>query len=84
MSKGSVTDIDRRIGENIKIIRLSCHMTQETLGIAIGVTFQQIQKYELGKNRVAVSTLFRIASALETDVKFFLPHCDVSKRKSAA
>ena len=48
-------------------------MSQERLGDAIGVTFQQIQKYEKGVNRVAASTLFAIAKTLDARLDSFFP-----------
>lgn len=65
MTSLSVTnrDIDKVIGARIRAERLRRGMSQETLGKAIGVTFQQIQKYEKGVNRIAVSTLFGISRA---------------------
>lgn len=47
-------------------------MSQRALGEVLGVTFQQVQKYERGTNRIAVSTLVRAADALNTPVSFFL------------
>ena len=51
-------------GARIRAARIAAHMSQNALGEAVGISFQQVQKYELGKNRVAVSTLQDIATAL--------------------
>lgn len=56
---------DRRLGERVRVRRLEIGMTQERLAELLGVTFQQVQKYEKGVNRVAVSRLLDIASALQ-------------------
>lgn len=64
-------DIDRVIGANVRRERLAQGLSQEQLGEAIGVTFQQIQKYEKGTNRVAVSTLFRMAQAFKVQPTIF-------------
>ena len=60
--------IDRLVGQNIRAFRTMRKMTQGALGERIGVTFQQIQKYERGANRVSGSMLVAIAAALDTSV----------------
>jgi len=60
--------IDILIGSRVRILRLSRGLSQETLGERIGVTFQQIQKYERGANRVPGSRLSRIAAVLDVPV----------------
>ncbi len=57
-------ETDIAIGATIKILRKQAGLSQERLAAAIGVTFQQVQKYEKGTNRVAVSTLIAICHAL--------------------
>jgi len=69
----STTDIDREIGTRIRTRRLEIGMSQETLAGEIGVTFQQIQKYEKGVNRVSASTLVRIAHALKVQLAGLMP-----------
>jgi transcriptional regulator with XRE-family HTH domain len=59
------------IGARVKDARVQAGLTQEALGNAIGVTFQQIQKYERGTNRVASDRLPRIAEALGKPITFF-------------
>jgi len=63
--------IDRFVGARIRGRRLGMRISQTKLGHAIGVTFQQIQKYESGTNRVGASNLYRIAGALAVDVAYF-------------
>jgi transcriptional regulator with XRE-family HTH domain len=65
------TDQDRVVGERIKVLRKSKGLSQTALGSAIGVTFQQIQKYENGMNRVGASRLSDIARVLEVRVSSF-------------
>lgn len=67
----SANDADRRLGERIRVRRRELGMSQVRLGELLGVTFQQIQKYEKGVNRVAVSRLGDIALALEAPVSRF-------------
>lgn len=59
-------DIEKRIGAHVRRRRLDAGLTQEDLGRKVGVSYQQIQKYETGMNRIAVSTLMRIAAAMNT------------------
>jgi transcriptional regulator with XRE-family HTH domain len=63
--------IDRHVGTRIRGRRVGLRISQTKLGQAIGVTFQQIQKYESGTNRVGASNLFKISKALGVDVSFF-------------
>ena len=60
--------IDLLTGMRIRIRRLHLGLSQKRLAAALGVTFQQVQKYETGANRVSASTLTRIAAKLETTV----------------
>ncbi|WP_237482998.1 helix-turn-helix domain-containing protein [Lichenibacterium dinghuense] len=57
-------EFDISLGARIRAARLAAHMSQGALGQAVGISFQQVQKYELGRDRVAVSTLHAIAVAL--------------------
>ncbi len=63
--------IDKYVGSRIKGKRTGLRISQGNLGSAIGVTFQQIQKYESGANRVGSSNLYKISRALGVDVSFF-------------
>jgi transcriptional regulator with XRE-family HTH domain len=65
------TDVD--IGRNIYNLRKQWGMSQGELGDKIGVSFQQVQKYEKGHNRVASSTLVAVCEALQCDYKDILP-----------
>lgn len=69
----SANAVDQHIGQRVRARRLEIHMSQEGLAEAIGVTFQQIQKYEKGVNRISASTLIRIAKALGVGVAALLP-----------
>ncbi len=61
----AATEFDRRLGQRLRARRLARGMSQEALAAAAGITFQQIQKYEKGVNRIAASRLFTIATALQ-------------------
>lgn len=63
--------IDRKLGQRVRTRRLEIGMSQERLADLLGVTFQQVQKYEKGINRIAASRLFDISSALDMPVSRF-------------
>ena len=63
--------VDVHVGSKLRERRTLMGMTQEALGEAVGLTFQQIQKYEKGMNRVSASRLFAMAQILHTDVNYF-------------
>lgn len=67
----SAKAVDRRIGQRLKSRRLELGISQERLADLLGVTFQQIQKYEKGVNRVAASRLFDIAAAMDVPLSHF-------------
>ncbi|HZH52993.1 MAG TPA: helix-turn-helix transcriptional regulator [Microvirga sp.] len=69
--KKSPSDADRHIGMRIRVRRISIGMSQERLGDILGLTFQQIQKYEKGMNRVGAGRLVDIAAALGVSVGYF-------------
>lgn len=69
--KGKPNPIDIHVGRRLHIRRTQLGLSQERLAKAIGLTFQQIQKYETGVNRVSSSRLFDLARALEVDVTYF-------------
>jgi transcriptional regulator with XRE-family HTH domain len=63
--------IDSLVGQRVKTRRCALSMSQEKLANAIGVTFQQVQKYENGKNRISSSRLMQIANALQVSPASF-------------
>ena len=77
----SVSDVDREIGARVRARRQELGFSQAYVADVIGITFQQMQKYEAGQNRVASATLLRIADALRTDPMTLLP---TGKRAPAA
>ena len=66
-----MTLIDARIGQRIRALRVAREMTQGDLAARIGVTYQQVQKYESGSSRVMSARLLRIAMALNVPVDHF-------------
>ncbi|MFD2236724.1 helix-turn-helix domain-containing protein [Aureimonas populi] len=63
--------IDVHVGSRLRLLRTARRLSLEELGRRIGVTYQQIQKYETGANRVSASTLYRIAQTLEVSISYF-------------
>ena len=61
-------DIDRHVGDRIRRRRVMLGLTQEQLGEALGISYQQIQKYETGANRVSAGRLFMISQILEVGI----------------
>ena len=70
-NKKKPNPIDVHVGSRIRLRRNMLGMSQEKLGESLGITFQQIQKYEKGTNRVGASRLQAIASILDVPVSFF-------------
>jgi transcriptional regulator with XRE-family HTH domain len=63
--------IDVHVGSRIRLRRTLLGMSQERLGEALGLTFQQVQKYESGVNRVSASRLFNLSRVLDVPIGFF-------------
>jgi transcriptional regulator with XRE-family HTH domain len=63
--------VDQHVGALIRVKRKALGMTQTELATALGITFQQVQKYERGANRVSASKLFEIAQKLDTPLAAF-------------
>ena len=70
MAKKTPDPIDKHVGSRVKMRRLMLGMSQEKLGDALGLTFQQVQKYEKGTNRMGSSRLQQISNILEVPVTF--------------
>lgn len=67
----SPNQIDKRVGSRIRMRRLMLGLSQTDLANAVGVTFQQVQKYEKGTNRVSASRLQQMARALQVEISYF-------------
>lgn len=63
--------IDAHVGARMRYRRMLLGMSQEALGEKLGVTFQQVQKYEKGLNRIGASRLYQIATILDVPISFF-------------
>ena len=71
IGKKSTNPVDQHIGLRIRSRRLALDKSQEWLGDQLGLTFQQVQKYEKGTNRVGGSRVVQIANVLQTEPSFF-------------
>lgn len=71
VNKKQPNPIDIHVGGRVRLRRMMQSMSQEKLGESLGITFQQIQKYEKGTNRIGASRLQNIASVLQVPVSFF-------------
>ena len=68
---GKPNPVDIHVGQRIRLRRTLLGMSQEKLGEAIGLTFQQVQKYERGANRVGASRLYDLSRVLDVPVSYF-------------
>ena len=71
MSSKNPNPIDVHVGNRVRMRRMLIGMSQERLGKELGLTFQQIQKYEKGTNRISASRLYRMAQILGVPVQYF-------------
>ena len=76
MTKSTPNPIDIHVGSRLRLRRALIGMSQEKLGNALEITFQQVQKYERGTNRISSSRLFQISRILDVSVSFFFDDMD--------
>src|ERR1700744_3945130 len=77
IAKKAPNPTDKHVGSRVRMRRMMLSMSQEKLGNALGLTFQQVQKYEKGTNRIGASRLQQISQILQVPVAFFFegaPH----------
>src|SRR5216683_440272 len=86
IAKKAPNPIDKHVGSRVRMRRMMLSMSQEKLGDALDLTFQQVQKYEKGTNRIGASRLQQISIILQVPVAFFFegaptvhPHSDSIK-----
>ena len=70
-TKKNPNPVDIHVGGRVRLRRMLVGLSQEKLGTSMGLTFQQIQKYEKGVNRIGASRLFRLSQVLDVPVQFF-------------
>lgn len=71
MVKKTPNPVDKHVGSRVRMRRVLIGMSQEKLGDALGITFQQIQKYEKGTNRIGASRMQQIATVMGVPVSYF-------------
>ena len=71
MPKKQANPIDIQVGNRVRIRRMLIGMSQERLGDLLGLTFQQVQKYEKGVNRIGAGRLFEVSRILNVPIDFF-------------
>jgi len=71
MRKGPLNPIDKHVGSRLRMRRLMLDMSQTDVADALGLTFQQLQKYENGSNRISASRLQHLSQILQVPVSFF-------------
>lgn len=65
-------EIDEQVGKRMRLRRLVLGNTMEEIGAQVGISFQQIQKYELDRSQISINRLYQIANALEVNISYFL------------
>ncbi len=83
---GKPNPVDIHVGSRVRLRRTLLGLSQEKLAAAIGLTFQQVQKYERGANRIGASRLFELSRVLDVPVSFFFDDmaADVASRHGSA
>jgi len=76
MPKKSPHPVDVHVGGRVRLRRIMLGLSQDKLGEALGLTFQQVQKYEKGVNRIGASRVFELAKILEVPVQYFYDDFD--------
>jgi transcriptional regulator with XRE-family HTH domain len=71
MPRSAINPTDKHVGSRVRMRRLTLEMSQSKLADGLGLTFQQVQKYEKGANRIGASRLQRISQILQVPVPFF-------------
>jgi transcriptional regulator with XRE-family HTH domain len=82
LSGREVSAVDIHVGRRVRAGRLACGMSQESLAEIVGITFQQIQKYENGMNRIGTGRLYAISRALQLPVAYFFEGLDKEPSRS--
>src|SRR4051812_13651265 len=76
MPSGKPNPVDVHVGNRVRLRRTLLGMSQEKLGESLGLTFQQVQKYERGANRIGASRLWDLSRVLDCPVAFFFEEMD--------
>jgi transcriptional regulator with XRE-family HTH domain len=80
MPRSAINPTDRHVGSRVRMRLLMLDMSQTDLADALGLTFQQVQKYEKGSNRISASRLQHISQILQVPVPFFFEGAPAARR----
>lgn len=83
LADGSPNPVDIHVGARVRLRRTLLGMSQEKLGESLGLTFQQVQKYERGANRVGASRLFDLSRVLDVRISYFFEDLSVDAQASS-
>lgn len=83
-NKRSADERDVRIGQRLRTRRMELKISQQELGNVLGVSFQQIQKYEKGVNRLGAARLVQLAEALDTNTEYFIGELEKGRGHESA
>lgn len=84
MPKKQANPVDAHVGHRVRLRRMLIGMSQERLGELLGLTFQQVQKYEKGVNRIGAGRLYEVAGILGVPINFFYDEIDGDAPRDAA
>ena len=76
-AKSRITENDKKIGLELRVLRRKAKMSQSALGQALDLTFQQIQKYEKGSNRISALRLYQISKIFDVEIDHFFKCVDI-------
>src|SRR3989337_1474607 len=82
IQKKAPNPVDKHVGSRVRMRRMMLSMSQEKLGDALGLTFQQVQKYEKGTNRLGASRLQHISDILQVPVSFFFEGAPILNQRA--
>jgi transcriptional regulator with XRE-family HTH domain len=78
--RGKANSVDFRVGNRLRLRRTALGLSQEELGRQLNLTFQQVQKFESGMNRISASYLFELTQILRVPVSYFFENAGASER----
>lgn len=84
MDKKNPSQVDLHVGKRLRARRQELKLSQEALAEELGITFQQVQKYERGSNRISAGRLFQLARCLRTTIPYFYDGAEGTKAKGVA
>jgi transcriptional regulator with XRE-family HTH domain len=80
----TIRDVDASVGARLLLRRKELGLSQSAVGEKVGLTFQQIQKYENGVNRISAGVLYALSRVLEVPIKYFFEDCEPHSKGKAS